>query len=94
VQTRPLVPLIERVAAAAEERQFSQNSVLAYRRTWLKILAWAEGEGLVLETFPVERVGEFFPTGPAAARTARGQSQLLWPPDLGSGERPLFTDCR
>jgi len=52
--------LIERVAAAAEERQFSQNSLLAYRRTWLKILAWAEAEGLVLETFPVERVGEFY----------------------------------
>ena len=51
---------LERVTAAAEERQLSQNSLLAYRRTWLKIIAWAAAEGLVLETFPVERVGEFY----------------------------------
>ena len=48
--------LLERVTAAAEERQLSQNSLIAYRRTWLKIIAWAAAEGLVLETFPVERV--------------------------------------
>jgi hypothetical protein len=47
--------LLERVTAAAEERQFSDNSLIAYRRTWLKIIAWAAAEGLVLETFPVER---------------------------------------
>jgi hypothetical protein len=49
------LPLLERVTAAAEERQFSHNSLIAYRRTWLKIIAWAAAEGLVLETFPVER---------------------------------------
>jgi hypothetical protein len=43
-----------------EERQLSHNSLIAYRRTWLKIIAWAEAEGLVLETFPVKRVGEFY----------------------------------
>jgi hypothetical protein len=37
--------LFERVTAAAEERQLSQNSLLAYRRTWLKIIACAAGEG-------------------------------------------------
>jgi hypothetical protein len=52
--------LLERVTAAAEARQLSHNSLLAYRRTWLKIIAWAAAEGLVLETFPVERVGEFY----------------------------------
>ena len=52
--------LLERVTAAAEERQLSHNSLLAYRRTWLKIIAWAAAEGLVLETFPVKRVGEFY----------------------------------
>jgi hypothetical protein len=52
--------LLERVTAAAEERQLSQNSLIAYRRTWLKIIAWTAAEGLVLETFPVERVGEFY----------------------------------
>jgi hypothetical protein len=46
---------LERVTAAAEERQLSHNSLIAYRRAWLKIIAWAAAEGLVLETFPVER---------------------------------------
>ena len=50
--------LLERVTAAAEERQLSHNSLLAYRRTWLKIIAWAASEGLVLETLPSERAGE------------------------------------
>jgi len=52
--------LLERVTAAAEERQLSHNSLIAYRRTWLKIIAWAAAEGLVLETFPPERIGEFY----------------------------------
>jgi hypothetical protein len=30
--------LLERVTAATEERQLSHNSLLAYRRTWLKSL--------------------------------------------------------
>jgi hypothetical protein len=30
---------LEQVTAAAEERQLSQNSLIAYRRTWLKINA-------------------------------------------------------
>jgi hypothetical protein len=30
--------LLERVTAAAEERILSHNSLLAYRRTWLKII--------------------------------------------------------
>jgi hypothetical protein len=42
--------LLERVTAAAEERQLSHNSLIAYRRTWLKIIAWAAAEGIVLET--------------------------------------------
>jgi site-specific recombinase XerD len=51
---------LKRITAAAKERQLSQNSLLAYRRTWLKIIAWAAAEGLLLKTFPVERVGEFY----------------------------------
>ena len=38
--------LLERVTAAAEERKLSHNSLLAYRRTWLKIIAWTAAEGL------------------------------------------------
>jgi hypothetical protein len=49
--------ILERITAAAEERKLSPNSLLAYRRTWLKIIAWAAAEGLVLETLPSERVG-------------------------------------
>jgi integrase len=52
--------ILERVTVAAEERHLSHNSLIAYRRTWLKIIAWAAAEGLVLETFPAERVGEFY----------------------------------
>jgi hypothetical protein len=37
--------LLERVTAAAEERQLSQNSLIGYRCTWLKIIAWAAAEG-------------------------------------------------
>ena len=44
----------------AEERQLSHNSLLAYGRTWIKIIAWAAADGLVLETLPSERVGEFY----------------------------------
>jgi hypothetical protein len=29
--------LLERVTAAAEERQLSQDTLTAYRRTWVKI---------------------------------------------------------
>jgi hypothetical protein len=47
--------LLERVTAAAQERQLSHNSLIAYRRTWLRIIAWAAAESLVLETFPAER---------------------------------------
>jgi hypothetical protein len=52
--------LLERVTAAAEERQLSRNSLIAYQRTWLKIIAWAAAEGLVLETLPSDRAGEFY----------------------------------
>jgi hypothetical protein len=34
--------LLERVTAAAEGRQLSHNSLIAYRRTSLKIMARAE----------------------------------------------------
>ena len=35
-----------------------------------EIIAWAAAEGLVLETFPVERVGEFYEEAPHG-RSAR-----------------------
>jgi len=72
--------LLERVTAAAEERQLSHNSLLAYRRTWLKIIAWAAAEGLVLETFPAERVGEFYEEatrGRSASHTSNAMAVLF-----------------
>jgi hypothetical protein len=44
--------------------EISHNSLLANRRTWLKIIAWASAEGLVLETLPSKRVGEFYEEAP------------------------------
>ena len=52
--------LLERVTAAAEERHLSQNTLTAYRRTWLKLIAWSAAEGLALQTLPSERAGEFY----------------------------------
>jgi site-specific recombinase XerD len=60
--------LFERVTAAAEERQLSQNTLSAYRRTWLKLIAWSAAEGLALETLPEDRAGEFY------EETTRGRS--------------------
>ena len=52
--------LLERVTAAGEERHLSQNTLTAYRRTWLKLIAWSTAEGLFLQTLPAERAGEFY----------------------------------
>jgi site-specific recombinase XerD len=52
--------LLERVTTAAEERHLSQNTLTAYRRTWLKLIAGAAAEGLALETLPSDRAGEFY----------------------------------
>jgi integrase/recombinase XerC len=52
--------LLERVTTAAHERRLSQNTLIAYRRTWLKLIAWSATEGLALETMPSERAGEFY----------------------------------
>ena len=47
--------LLERITAAAEERQLAHNSLIAYRRTWLKIIAWAGAE--VIELPPISSHG-------------------------------------
>jgi hypothetical protein len=52
--------LLKRVTAAAEERQLSQNTRTAYRRTWFKAIAWATAEGLALEILPSNRAVEFY----------------------------------
>ena len=54
------IRFLERVTTAAEERHLSQNTLTAYRRTWVKLIAWAAAEGLALETLPSDRAGEFY----------------------------------
>ena len=48
--------LLARVTAAAHERHLSQNTLIAYRRIWLKLIAWWVAEGVALETMPSQRV--------------------------------------
>ena len=60
--------LLARVTAAAHERHLSQNTLIAYRRTWQKLIAWSAAEGAALPTLPVEGAGEFY------AETTRGRS--------------------
>ncbi len=39
---------------------FPVDTLTAYRRTWLRLIAWAAAEGLALETLPAERAGELY----------------------------------
>ena len=52
--------LLERVITAAHQRRLSQNTLIAYRRIWLKLIAWSDTEGLALETIPLQMEGEFY----------------------------------
>jgi site-specific recombinase XerD len=52
--------VLQRVTAAAEERHLSQNTMTAYRRTWLKLIGWSAAQGLALTTLPLDRAGEFY----------------------------------
>ena len=63
--------LLERVTAAAEERHLSQNTLTAYRRTWLRLIAWSAAEGLALQALSSERAGEFY------EKATRGRSASL-----------------
>ena len=53
-----------RTALSRPERtRFSvsvRHKAMPIGRTWLRIIAWAAAEGLVLEALPSERVGEFY----------------------------------
>jgi hypothetical protein len=88
--------LLERVTAAAEERQLSHNSLIAYWRTWLKIIAWAAAEGLVLETFPAERVGEFYEEatrGRSASHHLQVKAALALLYHVLDSPNPFFAEC-
>ena len=73
--------LLERVTAAAEERHLSQNTLTAYRRTWLKLIALSAAEGFALETLPEDRAGEFYEEatrGRSASHDARRYVKPMW----------------
>ena len=52
--------LLAAVTSAAEQRQLSENTLIAYRRTWLKIISWASAEDTTLATLPTERARQFY----------------------------------
>jgi integrase len=49
-----------RALIGANERHLSQNTLTAYRRMWLKLIAWSAAEGLVLETLPSDKTAKFY----------------------------------
>jgi hypothetical protein len=51
---------LSEVITAAQERHLSQNTLTAYRRTWLKLIAWSAAEGLALAALPLNRAGELY----------------------------------
>jgi site-specific recombinase XerD len=87
--------LLERVTEVAEERHLSQNTLTAYRRTWLKLIAWSAAEGVVLETLPSERAGEFYEEatqGRSASHHLQVKAALALLYDVLSSTNP-FAEC-
>lgn len=52
--------LLQRLILAAEQRQLAQNTLTAYRRTWLRVISWATAEDTTLATLPIERARSFY----------------------------------
>jgi integrase len=87
--------LLKRVTAAAEERHLSQNTLTAYRRTWLKLIAWSAAEGLVLQALPAERAGEFYEEatrGRSASHHLQVKAALALLYDVMGSTNP-FAEC-
>ena len=87
--------LLERVITAAAERHLSQNTLTAYRRTWLKLIAWAAADRLVLETLPRERTREFYEEatrGRSASHYLQVKAALAMLYDVLGATNP-FAEC-
>ena len=52
--------VLERVLAAAKERELAVPTQAAYRRTWLKLVAWSTAAGLDLATLPREKALAYY----------------------------------
>jgi hypothetical protein len=87
--------LLKRVTAAAEERHLSQNTLTAYCRSWLKLIAWSSAEGLVLQALPAERAGEFYEEatrGRSASHHLQVKAALALLYDVMGSTNP-FAEC-
>ena len=47
--------ILERVLAAAAERRLAGPTLTAYRRIWMKLVAWTTAEGFDVEALPKEK---------------------------------------
>ena len=52
--------VLERVLAAAKERELAAPTLAAYRRTWLKLVAWTTVEGFDLGSLPREKALAYY----------------------------------
>lgn len=52
--------LLEKVNAAASDRKLAGPTLLAYRRTWMKLAAWTAAESLDAAALPKEKAAEYY----------------------------------
>lgn len=52
--------LLERLIAAADDRRLAAPTLAAYRRSWMKLLAWSTAEGLNAPTLPQDKAREYY----------------------------------
>ncbi len=56
----PADSLLQRLIAAAEQRQLAANTLIAYRRTWIAVISWASAEDTTLATLPMDKARQFY----------------------------------
>lgn len=56
----PSSTLLERLSIAARERQLAAPTLAAYRRTWLKLVAWTTASGFDLASLPREEARGYY----------------------------------
>jgi hypothetical protein len=52
--------VLERVNSAARERELAGPTLAAYRRTWLKLVAWTTASGIDLGALPREEARGYY----------------------------------
>lgn len=53
-------PLLECLVAAASDRKLAAPTLAAYRRTWMKLVAWTTAEGFDLAAIPREKARAYY----------------------------------